>query len=118
MADVASASQRTKREVPMLRRREFLKTAGNVAGAILAPRHMIASAFSENNSIATFASASMELQLSTAAPEFLSFNVDGLGLGKRGANIVDPIGIGSGYNVRSFTSQERSTSHIGAARTV
>lgn len=46
-----------------------------------------------------FASNSMELQLSATAPEFLSLNVDGLGKGKRGANILTPNSKDGGYSM-------------------
>ncbi len=46
----------------------------------------------------------MELQLSAAAPEFLSLNVDGLGQGRRGTNILNGNKNWGGYKTSSSLS--------------
>jgi Bacterial alpha-L-rhamnosidase 6 hairpin glycosidase domain len=45
-------------------------------------------------------------ELSSDAPEFTSLSVDGLGKGRRGANIVDPKSVTSGFKSSSFASGE------------
>ena len=89
----------------MLKRRSFLKGVGAVTAAALVSRHPLAAEIAgERDDALRFISESMELQLSAFAPEFLSLNVDGLGKGKRGSNIVDTKGIGGGYKSASMTS--------------
>ncbi len=86
----------------MLKRRDFLKTAGAATTAALLSRHpLIAESAEDNDSGLRFASDSIELQLSASAPEFLSLNIDGLGKGRRGANIVEANGAGAGYTASS-----------------
>ena len=87
----------------MLKRRSFLKGVGAVTAAALVSRHPLAAEIAgERDDALRFISESMELQLSAFAPEFLSLNVDGLGKGKRGSNIVDTKGIGGGYKSASM----------------
>jgi hypothetical protein len=62
-----------------LRRRTFLKNAGATAAALLIPQHVLAEEPVRDGENLTFASLSMELQLSAVAPEILSLNLDGLG---------------------------------------
>ncbi|MGH9599020.1 MAG: hypothetical protein ACRD27_04105, partial [Terracidiphilus sp.] len=87
----------------MLRRRDFLKATGGAAAALLAGQGLAGFA-EETDAGLHFASGSMELALSPTAPEFVSLNVDGLGNGRRGANIVEPGAAGSGFTARSFMS--------------
>jgi hypothetical protein len=74
----------------MMKRRNFLKTVGAAAAAVLVSRHPLMAEAAGDDSALHFASDSMGLQMSSTVPEFLSLNVDGLGKGKRGANIVLP----------------------------
>jgi hypothetical protein len=84
-----------------VKRREFLKTAGAAtAGALLAGRTVAEDAGGEDQGL-HFVSASMELQLSASAPQFLSLNIDGLGQGRRGANIVGAKSEWGGYRIAS-----------------
>ena len=72
-----------------MKRRNFLKVAGAATAAALVSRHpLVAEIAGTENAALHFASDSMELQLSASAPEFTSFNIDGLGKGRRGANII------------------------------
>lgn len=70
----------------MLKRRDFLKSAGATV-FLISHSPLISQTGISDRSIG-FASNSMELELSSAAPELLSFNIDGLAKGRRGANIV------------------------------
>jgi hypothetical protein len=89
----------------MLGRRDFLKITGETAAAALLSGPCLASFASENDSGLRFASESMELALSPTAPEFVSLNVDGLGKGRRGANIVDANAAGAGFTaLRSMSN--------------
>ncbi len=84
----------------MVRRRDFLKTAGAVAAAALVHRHAaIAQAANSDDESLNFASGSMELQLSPTAPEILSLNIDGLGKGRRGPNMFEAKSSGGGYKL-------------------
>jgi hypothetical protein len=88
----------------MMKRRNFLKTAGAATAVAFVSRHpLVAEAVADDPAL-HFASDSMELQMSSTAPEFLSLNVDGLGKGKRGANIVLPNRGDGGYKVSASTS--------------
>jgi hypothetical protein len=87
----------------MLQRREFLKTAGVATASALVPWRLAAQAAAADESL-RFDSGSMEAQLSPAAPAFLSFNIDGLGKGRRGANIVDTALAGSGFEAAASVS--------------
>jgi Bacterial alpha-L-rhamnosidase 6 hairpin glycosidase domain/TAT (twin-arginine translocation) pathway signal sequence len=89
----------------MLKRRNFLKTAGAATAAALVSQHPLAAEIAGGEDAALhFASDNMELQLSASAPEFLSLNVDGLGRGKRGANIIGANRGDSGYKVSTSSS--------------
>ena len=81
----------------MLKRRVFLKVTGVATAAALVYRHPILAEIAGEDVDLHFASDSMELQLSATAPEFLSFNVDGLGKGRRGANIIGANRADAGY---------------------
>jgi hypothetical protein len=88
----------------MLGRRNFLKKAGATTAAALICRHPLAAEIAGHEDEALrFASASMELQLSARAPEFLSLNIDGLGRGRRGPNIVDRNREGTGFVAKCLT---------------
>ncbi len=87
----------------MLKRRSFLKAAGAAtATALVSHRALVAQIAGDIDASLHFASDSMEVQLSAIAPEFLALNVDGLGKGKRGTNIVNAKGIGGGYKATSL----------------
>lgn len=73
----------------MLKRRDFLKSAGATAAVLISRPPLLAQTNTDNQSI-RFASESMELELSSVAPSLLRFNIDGLARGRRGANIVSP----------------------------
>jgi hypothetical protein len=82
----------------MMKRRNFLKTAGAATAAALVARHPLVAQIAGGDDVALhFASGSMELQLSATAPAFLSLNVDGLGKGMRGANIIGANRADAGY---------------------
>jgi hypothetical protein len=89
----------------MFGRRDFMKVAAGTVAAALVPLNLIADT-GEDSTALGFTSASMQLQLSSVAPEILSLNIDGLGLGKRGANIMDPKAVGSGFIARGSSSNE------------
>ena len=77
----------------MIERRDFLKTAiAGAAGWILAPSFFDEQAWADVPATIgadgfRFSSESMVAELSRNAPEFGELNIDGLGMGKRGANI-------------------------------
>jgi hypothetical protein len=71
----------------LLQRREFLKVAGAFAfTSVTTPRRLVAQTAAADGP--RFTSDSIDAQLSATSPEFLSLNFDGLGKGRRGANIV------------------------------
>lgn len=73
----------------MLKRRDFLKTAGAAAAGLVSGHSLIAQADAANDAI-RFTSESMDLELSSVAPKLLSLNIDGLAKSRRGVNIVSP----------------------------
>ncbi len=84
----------------MLKRREFLKTAGAVgAGALLGQHPVVAQMAGGDDAALRFSSPSMELELSATTPRLLSLNVDGLGKSRRGVNIVAANRDWAGYKV-------------------
>jgi hypothetical protein len=90
----------------MWKRREFLRVTGAAAAGALASTHPILAGIDGANAAFHFASDSMELKLSASAPEFLSFNVDGLGRGRRGVNMVTPPKSGeTGYKASTSASE-------------
>ncbi|HEX5283433.1 MAG TPA: hypothetical protein VFW30_04885 [Bryocella sp.] len=92
----------------MVQRREFLKAAGAFAvTAVGTPRNLIAQSIPENEF--QFSSGSIEAELLANAPEFKSLNIDGLGKGRRGANIVSNT---SGGGFRSSASTTGTTRRI------
>ena len=89
----------------MVKRRDFLKAVGGVTASAFVSRHsLVAEIAGDEDETLRFASNSMALQLSAVAPEFLSLNVDGLGKGRRGANIIAAPGRLGGYHVSTSTS--------------
>lgn len=81
-----------------------MKAAGATAAAV-AFRHPLAAEIGGGEDAGLhFVSGSMEARLSAVAPEFLSLNIDGLGKGKRGANIVNARGSGTGFKASSFSA--------------
>jgi hypothetical protein len=87
----------------MFQRREFLKTAGAATASAFIAWRLAAQDTSSDESM-RFVSGSMEAQLSPAAPAFLSLNIDGLGKGRRGANIMDASLAGSGFQATASVS--------------
>lgn len=87
----------------MLKRRDFLKTASATA-ALFISRHQLLAQTANGDDTISFASESMEVQLSSAAPEFLGLNIDGLGKGKRGNSIVSANSNAAGYTASVSTS--------------
>lgn len=87
----------------MLKRRDFLKTAGAATAAALVSRHPALAQVAGNDEALHFASDSMEVQLSANAPEFVSLNIDGLGKGLRGKNMLGPAR-DTGYSASVFRS--------------
>jgi hypothetical protein len=81
----------------LLKRRDFLKTAGALAAATLANRRAAMAQAVNTDDGLHFASGSLELQLSPTAPEILSLNVDGLGKGRRGPNMFNASPADGGY---------------------
>ncbi|HZQ44447.1 MAG TPA: hypothetical protein VFA99_14425 [Acidobacteriaceae bacterium] len=91
----------------MVQRREFLKAAGALAVSVASTRRLIAQTIAPDT--IQFASQSFDAQLLANAPEFVSLNIDGLGKGRRGANIVSKVN-GGGY--QSSVSTTGSTRRI------
>ncbi len=91
-------------------RRDFLKSALTGAAAwMLAPALFEQKAFADDpdtigENALHFASESIWAELSSSAPEFKALCIDGLGKGRRGANIVDAKSSSSGFTASSFTS--------------
>jgi hypothetical protein len=80
----------------MIERRSFLKaTIVGAAGLMVAPTLLDEQAFADAPAAVSedgfrFTSGSMVAELSRTAPEFVALNIDSLGKGKRGANILQP----------------------------
>jgi hypothetical protein len=91
-------------------RREFLKsTITSAATWMLVPSLFEDVALADDpvasgTSGIRFTSDCIAAELSRDAPEFTALNIDGLGKGRRGANIVDPKSTSSGFKASSFTS--------------
>jgi hypothetical protein len=93
-------------------RREFLKSA--ITGAatwMLVPSLFEDVAHADDQAAIGagglgFTSDSIVAELSRDAPEFTALNIDGLGKGRRGANIVDPKSTSSGFKAKSFATGE------------
>ena len=93
-------------------RRDFLKSAITSAAAwTLIPSLFESAALADDpaangTSGIRFTSDSILAELSRDAPEFTALNVDGLGKGRRGVNIVDPKSATSGFKSSSIASGE------------
>jgi hypothetical protein len=73
----------------MMKRRDFLKTAGAASAAVLVARNSFAAqAAGAASDAMQFASGSVDAQLSPTSPQFLNLTIDGLAKGRRGANIM------------------------------
>jgi hypothetical protein len=88
----------------MLKRREFLKVAGQTSALLLARPLLRAQLNGAENPPFHFASDHMEIELSPTAPEILSLNIDGLGKALRGANILSANRNDGGYQASAATS--------------
>jgi hypothetical protein len=89
----------------MIKRRNFLKAVGATTAAAIVSRHPLMAEIAGDEDVALhFASDSLELQLSAGTPQFLSLNVDGLGKGKRGANIIGAKRGETGYTASNSVS--------------
>jgi hypothetical protein len=93
-------------------RRDFLKSAVTSAAAWTLIPSLFENAASADDPAANgtsglrFTSDSISAELSKDAPEFTALSVDGLGKGRRGANIVDPKSATSGFKSSSFATGE------------
>jgi hypothetical protein len=88
----------------MLKRRDFLTAFGATAALLISRHPLKAELFAGEDEAFNFTSNNLELQLSSTAPQFLSLNVDGLGQGRRGANIVNVSNPNAGYKASSSMS--------------
>lgn len=89
----------------MLGRRDFLKNAGAATAALISRSSLLAQG--GDDQALHFQSGSMDLQLSSVAPDFTSLTIDGLGKGRRGGNIIAGKHSDGGY-VASATSSGTS----------
>src|SRR5258708_2869611 len=93
-------------------RRDFLKSAITSAAACVFIPSLFEDAAVADDPVAIgpgelgFTSDSILAELSRDAPEFTALSIDGLGKGRRGANIVDAKSSGTGFKASSFTSGE------------
>lgn len=92
----------------MWNRRDFLKSAGGTAAALLSRKSLAGQSAGNQNEHLQFVSSFMDLELSSVAPEFVSLNIDGLGKGRRGANIADANKGQTGYKASASTSSGAS----------
>lgn len=89
----------------MFRRRDILKTATITAiGALFSRAGRGFGSPDDTVDGLRYSSESLELQLSSSAPEFLSLTIDGLGKSRRGANIVGASGASAVYTASSSSS--------------
>ena len=89
----------------LLKRRDLLKAGSMAAAAAILHRRACPIGLSQDPDPALlFCSSGIQAQLSSVAPEFLSLNVDGLGKSRRGSNIVDATGAGSGFRATGAAS--------------
>lgn len=82
-----------------MRRREFLKAAGSTSMAVLASRSALGAALNPETDQLHISSPCLEAQLSATVPEFVSLNIDGLGKGRRGPNMIAGRTNVSGYQL-------------------
>jgi Bacterial alpha-L-rhamnosidase 6 hairpin glycosidase domain len=93
------------------KRRDFLKAVGATAAiSIIRPRRAGAEIVGNSDRKILFRSDFVELELSPTAPEFVSLNVDGLGKGRRGTNIVGSDNSAGGY--RATVSDSRGVRRV------
>jgi hypothetical protein len=96
----------------MCGRRDFLKSAITSAAVCMFIPSLFEDAALADNPAAIgagglgFTSDNILAELSGDAPEFTALSIDGLGKGRRGANIVDAKSSSSGFKASSFTSGE------------
>lgn len=70
-------------------RRDFLKAVGAATAVSIFRAHPAGAETMSTGEVGIpFSSRHLDLRLSSSAPEFVSLNVDGLGKGRRGANII------------------------------
>jgi len=82
----------------MHKRREFLKAVGaSAAVSLTRSRNALAEVVGVHPPEIRFTSEYAELALSATAPAFVSLNVDGLGKGKRGPDVIGTGGPSGGY---------------------
>jgi hypothetical protein len=87
----------------MQNRRDLLKAFGaTMAMALLYPGRARAEINGDSDQTIPFRSDYIEMALSLTAPEFVSLNVDGLGKGRRGTNIIDSRNSIGGYRASVF----------------
>lgn len=86
----------------MLKRREFLKTAGAAATVAAVSRRAFGMGTNGDKDAVHFSSESIDVQFSLTAPELLSLNIDGLGKGRRGPNSVDTSQTGTGFKASAL----------------
>ncbi|MGD0913427.1 MAG: twin-arginine translocation signal domain-containing protein [Terracidiphilus sp.] len=95
----------------MHKRRDFLKAVGATAAVALIHQHTAGAEVSGNTETEIqFTSQHIDLVLSPTAPEFVSLNVDGLGKGRRGVNIVGSSKSTGGY--RASVSDSRGARRV------
>jgi hypothetical protein len=95
----------------MHKRRDFLKAVGaTTAIALICPHRAGAEISGDSDTKIPFSSDHMEFALSSTAPEFVSLNVDGLGKGRRGANIIGANNSTGGY--RASVSDSRGARRV------
>ena len=90
----------------MHKRRSILKALGATAAiSMIRPRQAVAEAMGRADAEIPFTSEHLEITVSSTAPEFMTLNVDGLGKGRRGANILGSGASKGGYRVSVSGSQ-------------
>jgi hypothetical protein len=95
----------------MHKRRDFLKAVGaTTAIALVRPHRIGAEIIGDSVPTIPFTSNHVELALSSAAPEFVTLNVDGLGKGRRGTNIIGANNSIGGY--RASVSDSRGARRV------
>lgn len=80
-----------------MKRREFLYSTGTAAGFFLVQQALPKAcanqgmAPEQENNAGQYSSPYMQLELALDAPGFVSWNIDGLGFSRRGANVIQPL---------------------------
>ncbi len=89
----------------MLNRRKVLKTAAVTAvGAFFSRAGRALESHGDSADGLHYSSESLDAHISSSAPEFLSLTIDGLGKGRRGANIFPATGTSAVYAASSSSS--------------